>query len=116
MKIGQDRTPQYYSQLRQSLATQADSLDESLVDTKTDTKDVFVRTSMWNKSECGCGSVKENRELERRDGYLTYKVSTENAKGDELSHRRIQYFQTADGGFRVMDFDGRSIKETTLPA
>lgn len=116
MKIGQERTTQYYSQLRNSLTQQAESLDETLVDTSTGTTDVFVKTSLWNKSECGCGSVKENRELERRGDYLTYKVTTENQDGVELSHRRVQYFPTADGGYRVSDFDGKSIRETLLPA
>ena len=116
MKIGQERSPQYYTQLRQSLASQAESLDETMVDAAPNSKDVFVKTSVWNRADGACHSTKENRELERRGDYMTYKVTTENPAGQELSHRRIQYFRQEDGSFRVMDFDGKSITETTLPA
>ncbi len=77
---------------------------------------MLVRTEVWTKAECPHNSTKETRELDRRDTYLSYAVTTEDVKGETVGHRRISYYQQPGGSITVSDFDGKSIRDFVIEA
>ena len=112
--VGQ--TPQSYAKFKDYLSQQAELLDESLVDARPNSKDVFVKTSSTNFAESLEDAFVSEQTFARQGENLSLSVKKNQLIGYPISERSISFHQMADGKFRVTDFDGENLKEMTIEA
>lgn len=110
------RTANSYAKFKDYLSQQADLLDESLVDGRPNTKDVYVRTESVSDHRQLGDVVVSKKTLIRQDENLTFKVKNEEMIGYPINERFISFHKLADGNFRVTDFDGQNMTEMNIEA